>query len=134
MADNDLQLTTLEHRKNGNCTYNLSRYLERFKYPSIHDQLKNRSSFTEYAKQNNKDLTPGFGGQFDLAKVGQDSSFSDIGMYYHSETIIICQSEVQDPEYFAYRTIPENDSDGNRCLFAGALLLIFGNSPYWVLT
>jgi hypothetical protein len=33
--------------------------------------FKNRSSFTEHTKQNNKDLTLGLGGQFIPAKGGQ---------------------------------------------------------------
>ena len=28
-AEDDLSVATLKHRKNGNCIYNLSRYLER---------------------------------------------------------------------------------------------------------
>jgi hypothetical protein len=35
------------------------------------DHFKNRSDFTEHSKRNNKNLTPGFGGQFVQANYGQ---------------------------------------------------------------
>jgi len=65
-------MATSEHHKNGNYTYNLSRYQERFKYPSVYDHFKIRSEYTEHPKQNNKDLTPGISGQFIPAYYGQD--------------------------------------------------------------
>jgi hypothetical protein len=39
--------------------------------PSFLDPSKIWSSFTEHTKQNNKNLTPDFGGQFAPAKGGQ---------------------------------------------------------------
>jgi hypothetical protein len=41
--------------------------LNNLKVPSFFDQFKIRSDFTEHPKQNNKDLTSSFGGQFDPA-------------------------------------------------------------------
>jgi hypothetical protein len=70
LADNDLQLATSEYSRNDNCTYNLPRFQEKFKNPSVHDNLKIRSSFTEHPKLNYKFLTPDFGGQFIPAKGG----------------------------------------------------------------
>jgi len=43
LTENDLSLATLKHRKNGKCTYNLSRYLQRLINPSFFDHLKIRS-------------------------------------------------------------------------------------------
>ena len=37
LAVDDLSMANSEHRKNGNCTYNFTRYRERFKYLSAAD-------------------------------------------------------------------------------------------------
>jgi hypothetical protein len=57
LAEDDLSLATLKHRKNDNCTYNLCRYLERLKEPDQYDHFKIRSDFTEHQIQNNNNLT-----------------------------------------------------------------------------
>lgn len=53
------------------------------------DHLKNRSYFPEHPKQNNKDLTPGLGGQFLPAKCGQGYWFPHLIYILKDQTQIV---------------------------------------------
>ena len=59
LAGDDLAMVTSEHRKDG------------ILLVTDHSDHSCRSFFTEHTKQNNKDLTPDFGGHFIPANEGQ---------------------------------------------------------------